>query len=66
MIISEEWRFPGDCPGGGGSPDRVARGLPTGGQGSRVYVLRAEPKERQHFRPGYPAGRIRVPGREAG
>ena len=55
----------GDCPGGGGSPDRVARGLPTGGQGSKVYVLCAEPKEhkqiRQGTRPGgfgYPAGRI--------
>ena len=50
---------------GGGSPDRVARGLPTGGQGSEVYVLCAEPKEHKHFRPGtrpggsvYPAGRI--------
>ena len=37
---------------GGGSPDRVARGLPTGGQGSKVYVLCAEPKEHKHFRPG--------------
>ena len=37
---------------GGGSPDRVARGLPTGGQGSKVYVLCAEPKEDKHFRPG--------------
>ena len=50
---------------GGWSPDRVARGLPTGGQGSKVYVLCAEPKEYKHFRPGtrpggfeYPAGRI--------
>ena len=50
---------------GGGSPDRVARGLPTGGQGSRVYVLCAELKEHKHFRPGtrpggfgFPAGRI--------
>ena len=50
---------------GGGSPDRVARGLPTGCQGSKVYVLCAEPKEHKHFRPrtrlgglGYPAGRI--------
>ena len=57
----------------GRSPDdRVVRGLPTGGQGSRVYVLCAEPKEHKHFRPGtgqedsgtrpggfgYPAGRI--------
>ena len=40
-------------------------GLPTGGQGSKVYVLCAEPKEHKHFRPGtrpggfgYPAGRI--------
>ena len=38
-------------PGWGGSPDRVARGLPTGGQGSKVYVLCAEPKEHKHFRP---------------
>ena len=43
----------------------MARGLPTGGQGSKVYVLCAEPKEHEHFRPGtrpggfgYPAGRI--------
>ena len=38
----------------GGSPDRVARGLPTGGQGSKVYVLCAEPKKfkHKHFRPG--------------
>ena len=50
---------------GGGSPDRVARGLPTGGQGSKVYVLCAEHKEHKHFQPGtrpgrfgYPAGRI--------
>ena len=48
----------------GGSPDRVARGLPTGGQGSRVYVLRAEPKEYKHFRPGTRPGGYRVPGRE--
>ena len=34
------------------SPDRVARGLPTGGQGSKVYVPCAEPKEYKHFRPG--------------
>ena len=40
-------------------------GLPTGGQGSRVYVLCAEPKEHKRFRPGtrpggigFPAGRI--------
>ena len=38
--------------GGGGSPDRVARRLPTGGQGSKAYVLCAEPKEHEHFRPG--------------
>ena len=31
---------------------RVARGLLTGGQGSKVYVLCAEPKEHKHFRPG--------------
>ena len=40
-------------------------GLPTGGQGSKVYVLCAEPKEHKRFRPGtrpggigFPAGRI--------
>ena len=45
-------------PGGGG-------GLPIGGQGSKVYVLCAEPKEHKRFRPGarpggigFPAGRI--------
>ena len=39
--------------------------LPTGGQGSKVYGLCAEPKEHKHFRPGtrpggigFPAGRI--------
>ena len=39
--------------------------LPTGGQGSKVYVLCAEPKEHKRFRPGarpggigFPAGRI--------
>ena len=43
----------------------MARGLPTGGQGSKVYVLCAEPKEHKRFRPGtrpggigFPAGRI--------
>ena len=57
--------FPVTARVGGVSPDRVARGLPTGGQGSKVYVLCAEPKEHKHFRPGtrpggfvYPAGRI--------
>ena len=30
----------------------MARGLPTGGQGSKVYVLCAEPKEHKHSRPG--------------
>ena len=49
---------------GGGSPDRVARGLPTGGQGSKVYVLCAEPKEQKHFRPGTRPGGFGVPGRE--
>ena len=43
----------------------MARGLPTGGQGSKVYVLCAEPNEHKRFRPGarpggvgFPAGRI--------
>ena len=45
------------------SPDRVARGLPTGGQGSKVYVLCAEPKEHKHFRPGTrPGGSGTRPG----
>ena len=30
----------------------MARSLPTGGQGSKVYVLCAEPKEHKHFGPG--------------
>ena len=58
-------KFSGDCPGGWGVSDRVGGGLPTGGQGSKVYVLCAEPKERKRFRPGarpggigFPAGRI--------
>ena len=57
--------FPVTARVGEASPDRVARGLPTGGQGSKVYVLCAETKEHKHFRPGtwpggfgYPAGRI--------
>ena len=37
--------FPVTARVGGWSPDRVARGLPTSGQGSKVYVLCAEPKE---------------------
>ena len=44
--------FPVTAQMGRGSPDRVARGLPTGGQGSKVYVLCTEPKEHKHFRPG--------------
>ena len=36
--------FPVTARVGGVSPDRVAGGLPTGGQGSRVYVLCAEPQ----------------------
>ena len=50
---------------GGGSPPGGGGGLPTGGQGSKVYVLCAEPKEHKRFRPGtrpggigFPAGRI--------
>ena len=55
--------FSGDCPGGGGSPDRVARGLPTGGQGPKVYVLCVEPKEYKPFRPGTrPGGSGTRPG----
>ena len=44
---------------------RAGGGLPIGGQGSKVYVLCAEPKEHKRFRPGtrpggigFPAGRI--------
>ena len=57
--------FPVTARAGEGSPDRVGGGLPTGGQGSKVYVLCAEPKEHKRFRPvtrpggiGFPAGRI--------
>ena len=47
----------------GGSPNRVARDLPTGGQGSKLYVLCAEPKEYKHFRPGTrPGGSGTRPG----
>ena len=47
------------------SPDRLARGLPTGGQGSKVDVLcaTAEPKEHKHFRTGTrPGGSGARPG----
>ena len=48
---------------GGGSRDRVGRGLQTGGQGSKVYVLCPEPKEHKHFRPGTrPGGSGTRPG----
>ena len=41
----------------------MARGLPTGGQGSKVYVLCAEPKEYKHFRLGTrPGGSGTRPG----
>ena len=51
---------------GGGSPDRVGGGLPTGGQGSKVYVLCAEPKEHKRFRPGTrPGGSVTGVGRRA-
>ena len=41
----------------------MARGLPTGGQGSKVYVLCAEHKEHTHFRPGArPGGSGTRPG----
>ena len=55
--------FPVTARVGGGSPGRVARGLPTGGQGSKVYVLCAEPKEYKQFRPGTrPGGSGTRPG----
>ena len=38
--------------GGAGLPTGWPGGLPTGGQGSKVYVLCAEAKEHKHFRPG--------------
>ena len=51
--------------GGGVLPTGWGGGLPTGGQGSKVYVLCAELKEHKRFRPGtrpgglgFPAGRI--------
>ena len=41
----------------------MARGLPTGGQGSKVYVLCVEPKEYKRFRPGTrPGGSGTRPG----
>ena len=41
----------------------MARGLLTGGQGSKVYVLCAEPKEHKRFRPGArPGGSGTRPG----
>ena len=44
----------------------MARGLPTGGQGSKVYVLCAEPKEHKHFRPGARPGGFGYPARRIG
>ena len=41
----------------------MGRGLPTGGWGLKVYVLCAEPKEHEHFRPGTrPGGSGTRPG----
>ena len=63
MHININKIFPVTARVGGGSPDRVAGGLPTGGQGSKVYVLCAEPKEHEHFRPGTrPGGSGTRPG----
>ena len=57
--------FPVTARAGEGLPTGWGGGLPTGGQGSKVYVLCAEPKEHKRFRPGtrpggigFPAGRI--------
>ena len=57
--------FPVTAQAGRGLPTGWGGGLPTGGQGSKVYVLCAEPKEHKRFRPGtrsggigFPAGRI--------
>ena len=41
-------------------------GLPTGGQGSKVCVLCAEPKEHNRFRPGTRPGGIGFPARRIG
>ena len=41
-------------------------GLPTGGRGSKVYVLCAEPKEHKRFRPGTRPGRIGSPAGRIG
>ena len=50
-------------PGWRGGVSQLARGLSTGGQGSKVCVLCAEPKEYKHFRPGTrPGGSGTRPG----
>ena len=41
-------------------------GLPTGGQGSKVYVLCAEPKEHKRFLPGTRPGGIGLPAGRIG
>ena len=41
-------------------------GLPTGGQGSKVCVLCAEPKEHKRFRPGTRPGGIGFPAGRTG
>ena len=54
--------FPVTAWVGGGLPTGWP-GLPTGGQGSKVYVLCAEPKEHTHSRPGTrPGGSATRPG----
>ena len=58
--------FPVTARAGEGSPDRVEGCLPTGGQGSKVYVLCAEPKEHKRFRPGTRPGGIRFPAGRIG
>ena len=51
--------FPVTARAGGG-------GLPTGGQGSKVFVLCAEPNEHKRFRPGTRPGEIRFPAGRIG
>ena len=50
--------FPVTARGGGVSRLGGGGRLPTGGQGSKVYVLCAEAKEHKRFRPGTRPGRI--------
>ena len=44
----------------------MGEGLPTGGQGSKVYVLCAELKKHKRFRPGTRPGGIGLPAGRIG